>query len=203
MRAERLIVKGNSIGLESESLEGLVNSKLIRCQILNSWHISWGRGFDGIVQRQSLVLGVHHIEQSSSAERSKRSVLIDDSPCVVGNMSAQVVSVVHHCLSWNIDGSNGGEGSIGLFPLGEEVIDWVNARIRLELQLEEVAVRISSQSSSHVLSQIVWGSSNGERESNGGGVIAREQSILNGSLWKSSRAELVRRDGVIRHRELR
>jgi len=150
-----------------------------------------------------LVLRVHHVEQSSSAERSKRSVLINDSPCVVGNVSAKEIVVVQHCLLWDVESSNGDEGSIRLFPLGQEVVDWVEARILLELQLEVETVASSSQSTSHVLSQVVGGSSWWERESNGGGVVAWPQSVLNGSLWKRSRTELVRRNGIERHGEQR
>jgi len=130
-------------------------------------------------------------------------VLINDSPCVVGNVSAKVIVVVQHCLLWDVECSNGDEGSINLFPLGQEVVDWVDARIRLELQLEVETVASSSQSRSHVLSQVVGGSSRWERESNGGGVVAWPQSILNSSLWKRSRTELVRRNGIERHGEQR
>jgi len=150
-----------------------------------------------------LVLRVHHVEQSSSAERSKRSVLINDSPGVESNVSAEEVIVVQHCLSRNVECSYGCERSIRLFPLGQEVVDGVEARILLELDLEVVAIAIGGQSSSHVHSQIIWGSSNWERESNRGGVVAWPHSILNGSLWKRSRTELVRRNGVVRHGELR
>jgi len=202
-RDERLIVQGKAICLESEALEVLVKSKLIRCQILNSWVISWSGGLNGVVQGESVVVGVHHVEQSSSAERTNRSVLINNSPCVVGNVSASVVCVISHGLPGNVESSNGGERSVRLFPLSQEIVNGVEARILLPLDLEVVAVRLSSQSSSHVLRQIVCGGSCRERETNRGGVVAWPQSILDGSLWKRSRTELVGRNGIVWHGELR
>jgi len=156
-----------------------------------------------VVHRESLVVRVHHVEQSGSAERSKCSVVLKDSPHVVGNVSASVVVVVLHGLLGNVDSSESNEGSVRLFPFGDEVVNWVNAWFLLELNLPIEAVVIGSDSGSHVLSQIISGSSSGKRESDRRSVLARPQSILDGWVGKRLLSELVRRDGVVRHHELR
>jgi len=145
---------------------------------------------------------VHHVEQSGSAERSKCSVVLKDSPHVVGNVSAGVVVVICHDLLGNVDSSEGNEGSIRLFPFGDEVVDWVKARILLELHLPIEAIVGSSDSGSHVLSQIISGGSSGKRESDRRNVLARPQSVLDGRVGKWSLSELIRRDGIVRHLEL-
>jgi len=155
-----------------------------------------------VVQRESVVMRVHHIEQSGSAERSKSSVVLKDSPHVVGNVSASIVVVILHDLLGNIDSSEGDEGSVRLFPFGDEVVNWVDAWFLLELNLPIEAIVIGKDSAPHVLSQIISGSSSGKWESDGRGVLARPQSVLNGRVGKGSLSELIRRNGVVRHHEL-
>jgi len=189
--------------LQSSGLEGIVHSKLIRSPELISWVSSSCEWLLNIVQRESVVVRVHHIEQSSSAERSKSSVVLKDSPHVVSNMSAGVVVVVLHDLLGNVDSSEGDERGIRLFPLGDEVVDWVEARILLELKLPVEAIVLSKNFGSHVLSEIIsWGSW-GERKSNGRNVCARPQSVLDGWVGESSLSELVGRDGIEWHRQKR
>jgi len=150
-----------------------------------------------------VVVRVHHVEQSGSAQRSKCSVVLKDSPHVVGNVSASVVVVISHDLWGNVDSSEGDEGSVRLFPFGDEVVDWVKARIRLELHLPIEAIGSGSDSGPHVHSQIIsWGSW-WKRESNRWNVLARPQSVLDGWVGKGFLSILVRRDGVVRHLELR
>jgi len=146
---------------------------------------------------------VHHVEQSGSAERSKCSVVLKDSPHVVGNVSASVVVVISHDLFGNVDSSEGDEGSVRLFPFGDEVVDWVKASILLELYLPIEAIVSGSDFGPHVHSQIISGSSWGKRESNRWNVLAWPQSVLDGWVGKGSLSKLVRRDGVVRHLELR
>jgi len=189
--------------LQSGGLEGIVHSKLIRGPELVSWVSSSGERLLDVVQRESVVVRVHHIEQSGSAEGSEGSVVLKDSPHVESNVSADVIVVVLHDLSGNVDSSEGDEGSVRLFPLSEEIVDWVEARVLLELHLPFEAIVLCSNSGSHVLSEIVsWGVWR-ERESNGGSIVARPQSVLDGWVGQRSLSILVRRDGVVRHPELR
>jgi len=83
-----------------------------------------------------------------------------------------------HDLLGNVDSSEGDEGCVRLFPFGDEVVDWVKARILLELNLPIKAIVGSSDSGPHVLSQIISWGSNGKRESDRRNVLARPQSVL-------------------------
>jgi len=155
-----------------------------------------------VVKRESVVVRVHHIEQSSSAQRSKSSVVLEDSPHVVGDVSAGVVLVICHDLPGNVNSSEGDEGSVRLFPFGDEVIDWVKANIPLELNLPIEAILVGKDSGPHVLRQIVIGGSWWEGKSDGRNILARPQSVLDGWVGKWSLSKLVRRDGVVWHHEL-
>jgi len=188
--------------LQRSGLEGIVHSKLIRSPELISRVSSSCEWLLNVVQRESVVVRVHHIEQSGSAERSKCSVVLKDSPHVVGNVSASVVVVVLHDLLGNVDSSVGDERGIRLFPLGHEVVDWVEASVLLELELPVEAIVVGKNSGSHVLSEIISWGSHWKRKSNRRNVLARPQSVLDGRVGKWSLSELIRRDGIVRHHEL-
>jgi hypothetical protein len=189
--------------LQSGWLEVVVDAQLIGSPELVSRVSSSGERLLKAVERQSVVVGVHHIEQSSSVERSNGSVIFQDSPCVEGSMSADVVVIRKNDLLGNVDSSKSDEGSVRLFPLNIEVVDGVSTSVLLELSLEIEAVILSGQSVGHVLSQIVPGSVCWKRESNGCNVFAGEDSVLDGWIGKRSLSKLVRRDGIVGHAQLR
>jgi len=155
-----------------------------------------------VVQRESVVVGVHHVEQSRSIERPESPVIFCDSPSVERGVSARVIVVVLNDLLGNVDSPKGDEGRVRFLPFGEKVVDGIGASVLLELDLEVEAIILSSESRLHVDGQIISGGSGGKRESNGRNVSAWPNSVFDGGIWKSLLSKLIRRNAVMRHSKL-
>jgi len=152
---------------------------------------------NNVVEGESLVVRVHHGEESGSVDGSNGSVVLNNSPGIHGSVLASVVVVSLNGLGGNVQSSDGDVGSVTLQPLNTKVVDWVKAWILLDLELEEEAVRGGSKSGGHINGQVIWSSSSVVD----GGVYssAREPSVLDskGGEWVESK--LVWGDTIVRH----
>jgi len=110
---------------------------------------------------------------------------------------ASVVVVSLNGLDGNVQSSDGDVGSVTLQPLNTKVVDWVNAWILLELDLEPEAIGSSRKSGGHINGQVIWSSSSVVD----GGVYssARENSVLGSGSWNRIESKLEWGDSIERH----